>query len=66
MRVHAAETCTLQGDLLYKNLKKQGAAYPILHTELLPISRRRLITPTIEDDIVELLMRAPTHYFNEI
>jgi len=50
--------------LICKNLKEHGAAYPILHAELPPISRRRLITPTIEDDIVELLMRAPTHYLN--
>jgi uncharacterized protein (DUF2384 family) len=52
--------------LICKNLKEHGAAYPILHAELPPIGRRRLITPTIEDDIVELLMRAPTHYLDEI
>ena len=52
--------------LICKNLKEHGAAYPILHVELPPIGRHRLITPTIEDDIVKLLMRAPTHYLNEI
>ena len=49
-----------------KNLKEHGAVYPILHAEPQPFGRRRLITPAIEDDVVELLMRAPTHYLDEI
>ena len=56
--------CTIYS--LIKNLKEHGAAYPILHAEPQPFGRPRLITPAIEDDIVELLMRAPTHYFDEI
>jgi transposase len=52
--------------LLIKNLKEHGAAYPILHAEPQPFGRRRLITPAIEDDVVELLMRAPTYYLDEI
>jgi hypothetical protein len=52
--------------LICKNLKEHGAAYPILHAELPPIGRRQLITPTMEDDIVKLLIRASTHYLNEI
>ena len=52
--------------LICKNLKEHGAAYPILHAEPPPIGRRQLITPAIENDIVELLMRAPTHYLDEI
>ena len=52
--------------LICKNLKEHRAAYLILYAELPPISRRQLITPTIEDDIVELLMWALTHYFDEI
>ena len=56
--------CTIY--LLIKNLKEHGAAYPILHTEPQPFGRPQLITPAIEDDIVELLMRAPTHYLDEI
>ena len=52
--------------MLVKNLKEHGAAYPILHAEPQPFSRPYLITPAIEDDVVELLMRAPTHYLDEI
>jgi hypothetical protein len=52
--------------LLLKNLKEHRAAYPILHTEPQPFSRPQLITPAIEDDVMELLIRAPTHYFNKI
>src|SRR6266705_2844036 len=48
--------------LFCKNLKEHGAAYPILHAELPPIGRRRLITLTMEDNIVKLLIWAPTHY----
>ena len=51
--------------LLCKNLKEHGAAYPTIQA-LPPAGRTRLITPAIEDDVVELLMRAPTHYLDEI
>ena len=56
--------CTVY--LLVKNLKEHRAAYPILHAEPQLFGRPRLITPAIEDGIMELLMRAPTHYFDEI
>jgi len=52
--------------LLLKNLKEHRAAYPILHAEPQPFGRPQLITPAIEDNVVELLMRAPTHYLDEI
>ena len=52
--------------LLLKNLKEHRAAYPILHAEPQPFGRPQLITPAIEDDVVELLMRAPTYYLDEI
>ena len=52
--------------LFLKNLKEYRAAYPILHAEPQPFGRPQLITPAIEDDVVELLMRAPTHYLDEI
>jgi hypothetical protein len=55
--------CTVYS--LIKNLKEHKAAYPVLYTEPQP-GRPQLITPAIEDDIVELLMRAPTHYLNKI
>ena len=51
--------------LLCKNLKEHGAAYPTV--QALPSSGRpRLISPAIENDIVKLLMRAPTDYLDEI
>ena len=56
--------CTIY--LLIKNLKEHGAAYPILYTKPQPFGRPQLITLAIEDDIIELLMRAPTHYLNKI
>ena len=56
--------CTVY--LLVKNLKEHGAAYPILHAEPQPFGRPRLITLAIEDDIMEMLMRAPTQYLDEI
>ena len=56
--------CTVYS--LIKNLKEHGAAYPILYAEPQPFSRPRLITPAIKDGVVELLMRAPTHYLDEI
>ena len=52
--------------LLVKNLKEHRAAYPVLYTVPQPVSRRRLITPAIEDDIIELLIQAPIHYLNKI
>ena len=52
--------------LICKNLKEHRAVYPILHAELPPIGRRRLITLTMEDNIVKLLIWAPTHYLDEI
>ena len=55
--------CTIYS--LIKNLKEHGAAYPVLYAEP-QLGRPRLITPAIEDDVVELLMRAPTHYLDEI
>ena len=42
--------------LICKNLKEHRAAYPILHAEPLLIGRHQLITPVIENNIVELLM----------
>jgi hypothetical protein len=51
--------------LLYKNLKEYRAAYLTVQA-LPPVGRTQLITPAIEDNVVELLMRAPTHYLNEI
>ena len=50
---------------LIKNLKEHGAVYPVLYTEP-QLGRPRLITPAIEDDVMELLMQAPTHYLNKI
>ena len=52
--------------LLLKNLKEHRAAYPILHIELQSFGRPQLITPAIENDIIELLMRAPTYYLDKI
>ena len=49
-----------------KMLKEYKTAYPILYIEPQLFGRPRLITPAIEDNIVELLMWAPTHYFNKI
>ena len=51
--------------LLLKNLKEHRAAYPILYTEPQSFGRPQLITPAIEDDVIELLMWAPTHYLNK-
>ena len=56
--------CTVY--LLVKNLKEHRAAYPILRAEPQPFGIPRLITPAIEDNVVELLIRAPTHYLDEI
>jgi hypothetical protein len=42
------------------------AIYLILHAEPQLFNRPQLITPAIEDNVIELLMRAPTHYFNKI
>ena len=64
MRHPEVAQCTVYS--LIKNLKEYRAAYLILHVEPQPFGRPRLITPAIEDGIVELLMRAPTHYLNEI
>ena len=52
--------------LLLKNLKKHRVAYPILHAKPQPFNRPQLIIPAIEDNIVELFMRAPTHYLDKI
>ena len=51
--------------LLCKNLKEHRAAYPTVQA-LPPPGRTWLITPAIEDDVVELLMHAPTDYLDEI
>ena len=54
--------------MLIKNLKEHGAAYPVLYTEPQPqpFGRPRLITPAIEDDVIKLLIQAPTHHLNKI
>ena len=51
--------------MLYKNLKEYRAAYPTAQA-LPPPRRTRLITPAIEDDVVKLLIRAPTNCLNKI
>ena len=64
MRHPEVAQCTIYS--LIKNLKEHRAAYPILHAEPQPFGRPRLITLAIEDDIMEMLMRAPTQYLDEI
>ena len=52
--------------LLLKNLKEHGAAYPVLYAEPHLFGRPRSIIPAIEDNVVKLLIRAPTNYLNKV
>ena len=64
MRHLEVTQCTVYS--LIKNLKEPRATYPILYVEPQPFGKPWLITPAIEDGVMELLMRAPTHYLNKI
>ena len=49
-----------------KNKKNKKIVYPILYIKPQPFNRFYLITLAIKDNIMELFMRVPTHYFNKI